>query len=262
MKTRVLALVLLSGGLCGLTVQPGKPQAGEEIAAAKPVEANVDRSPLAVAISPNGRYAATANHTASSVSLVDLESGRVVHEHRCGNGPADVVWIDDKRLLVSLRDDDDVALLSLEAGQLRTVKTIAVGDEPRGIALHLQNSPHRAFVALAGVDQVAVIDLVSHNIIKRIPVGGIPRSLAISPNGRWLITCCNVPGSVYVHDAATYKFVSKRAIFDEGFNLSRPIVLPNSSHIVLASPINRTFPVTLNNIEKGWVIDNRLTGPG
>jgi YVTN family beta-propeller protein len=229
------------------------------MAADKPGAIMTDRSPLAIAISPDGRYAATANHTAGSVSLVDLKSRRVVHEHRCGNGPVDVVWIDEKRLLVSLRDDDDVALLELANGRLRTTKTIAVGDEPRGIALHLKSAPPRAFVALAGIDQVAVIDLQTNQVIKQLPVGGIPRSVAVSPNGRWLITCCNVPGNVYVYDAATYKFISKRSVFDEGFSLGRPIILPDSSHVVLASPINRTFPVTLNNIEKGWVIDNRLT---
>jgi YVTN family beta-propeller protein len=244
--------------LWGLLTLSGRPRA-DEVQPKNPVAIELDRSPLAIAISPNGRFAATANHTAGSVSLVDLKNGHVIHEHRCGNGPADVVWIDEERLLVSLQHDDDVVLLRLENNRLRTIKTISVGDEPRGIALHLTESSQRAFVALAGIDEVAVIDLQSQQVIKRIPVGGIPRSLAVSPDGRWLITCCNVPGSVSVHDAATYKFVSKRPVFDEGFGLSRPIILPDSSQVVLASPINRTFPVTLNNIEKGWVIDNRLT---
>ncbi len=258
MKRRFLLATLVPLGLCGLLVRSGRPRAAET-QPQKPAVIELDRSPYCVAVAPNGRYAATANHTAGSVSLVDLKNGRVVHEHRCGNGPTDVVWVDDERLLISLRDDDNVALLQLANGRFNTVKTIPVGDEPRGIALHLKSSPPRAFVALAGIDQVAVIDLHSQKVIHRIPVGGIPRSLAVSHDGRWLITCCNVPGNVYVHDAVTYKFVSKRSIFDEGFNLGRPIVLPDSSQVVFASPINRTFPVTLNNIEKGWVIDNRLT---
>ena len=89
---------------------------------ANTVAADVDRSPIAVALSPDRRYCVTANHTSDSVSLVDLRSGRVVTEHRCGRGPVDVVWIDAQTLLVSLLHDDAVALLKLDNNQRESLE--------------------------------------------------------------------------------------------------------------------------------------------
>lgn len=260
MRMHTLAMVLMAVCACGLVIEKIESSPNDETVDVVPsTPVDIDRSPLAVALSPNGRYCVTANHTAGSVSLVDLKSGRVVNELQCGNGPVDVVWVGDETILVSLLDDDSVAVLGRRGNRLKQVQVIPVGDEPRGIAVLAVRSQRRAFVALAGVDRVAVIDLKTHAVIKRIPVGGIPRTLAVSPDGKWLVTCCNVPGELFVHDTATYKLVSRRTIFDDGFSLSRPVILANSSHVILSDPINRTFPVSQDNIEKGWVVDNRLT---
>ena len=222
------------------------------------VAADVDRSPISVAVSPDRRYCVTANHTSNSVSLVDLRSGRVVTEHRCGKGPADVVWVDAQTLLGSLLHEDAVALLKLDINQLQTAALIPVGDEPRGLAL-TNGSLRRAFVAVSGLDQVAVIDLAARRVVERIPVGGIPKTLAVAPNGKWLVTCCSISGEVFVHELPSYKRLSRRTIFDDGFNLGRPVIFPNSTQVMLTTPINRTFPVSESNVEKGWVIDNRLS---
>ncbi|HUG90167.1 MAG TPA: c-type cytochrome [Planctomycetaceae bacterium] len=271
--SRVLLCLVAVGLATGVAVslsgsERETPNGPERPPAAVPRD--LDRSPLAVAVSPDGRWCATANHTSDSVSLVDLKAGRVVAEHACGRGPVDLAWIDDRRLLVSLLHDDAVAVLELrngEAGlQLATSASIPVGDEPRGIALAPERAEggnesrvSRAFVAISGQDEIAVLDLASQKVTTRIPVGGQPRTLGASPDGRWLVTCCNVPGQVFVHDVATYQLVSRRNVFDSAFNLGNPLVLPDSSAVILASAINRLFPVREDNIEKGWAIDNRLT---
>src|SRR5262249_54608472 len=48
------------------------------------------RSPADVTILPDGRRALTANHTADSVSLVDLDAGKVLAEVACGRRPVAV----------------------------------------------------------------------------------------------------------------------------------------------------------------------------
>src|SRR6516162_6325219 len=48
------------------------------------------RSPADLAILPGGQRALTANHTADSVSLVDLAAGKVLTEQACGRKPAGV----------------------------------------------------------------------------------------------------------------------------------------------------------------------------
>ena len=61
----------------------------------------VDRSPMSLDLSPDRSLVATANHTSGTVSLVELDSGRVLYEARCGRRPVDVAWWDARTLLVS-----------------------------------------------------------------------------------------------------------------------------------------------------------------
>src|SRR5262245_13031275 len=59
-------------------------------------------SPIDVALISNGRLALVANHSADSVSLVDLEQGKVLAEQACGRKPVAVaVSADGKRAAVS-----------------------------------------------------------------------------------------------------------------------------------------------------------------
>lgn len=226
------------------------------------------RSPVSLAVAGGGRWLLTANSTAGTVSLVDLAAGRVVQELACGRSPREVVWLDGYRAVVSLGDDDAIRVLHFRDGRLSAGRLISVGDEPCGLAVLPAASDAAAvggkpagevFVALAGDDQVARVNTVTAAVVERLPTAGIPRRLCLAPNGKWLITCCNVPGQVLVHDVASGRELSRRNIFDDGFNLGRPIVLEDSSAIIVPGQVNRAFPVHEANIEKGWVIDNRLS---
>ncbi len=223
------------------------------------ISSTIDRSPIAVAVSPDRRFCVSANHTSDSVTVFDLRGGRIVCEHRCGRGPADVIWLDSTHLLVSLLHDDAVGMLNFDEKQLTIEAVIPVGDEPRGIAALSSPSGGTAFVALSGFDEIAVVNLDSRKVVKRISVGGHPKTLAVSPNQRWLVTCCSTPGEVFVHDLATFRLLSRRTVFDEAFNLGVPVVGRDSTTCILPHAVNRTFPVSEDNIEKGWAIDNRLT---
>lgn len=230
----------------------------------KAVQDEPDRSPIAVAVASGGQYCLVANHGADSVSLVDLKTGTVVAEHACGRGPIDVVWIDSETALVSLQNDDAVAVVHRRGERLTAGAVIRVGDGPRGIALEPKaavggDRSRRAFVAVSGCDEVVVVDLKKQAVTARIPAGGRPRALNVSPNGRWLVTCSSLPGELLVHDAQTFELISRRTLFDEPFNMGRPIVPADSSVCLFPSAINRAFAVTEGNIAKGWVLDNRLT---
>lgn len=224
------------------------------------------RSPLSLALSSDRTLALTANHTSDTVSLVEFPATKVAGELSVGRGPVDVVWLNDATAVVSLLHDDSVAVIAREGSGLKLVRTIAVGDEPRGLAVSVKN--HRLYVALAGEDAVAILDterLLARDgqsdaiEIRRIPVGGIPRTLAISPDEQWLVTCCAVPCELFVHDAKTLDQISARKIFDGGFNPGIPAVTGDSKLVILPSAINRAFSVTRGMIDIGWVIDNRLS---
>jgi len=227
-----------------------------------------DRSPISLSLSPDKTLVAVANHSANTVSLVELASGRVLFETACGRTPVDIAWWDSQTLLVSLLDDDAVAILRWQHNRLELIRTIPVGDAPRGLAISgkqltptqdAKTHTRRAFVALSGFDQVAEINVVNGTLVRKFATGGQPGWLTATDNQRWLVVCANVPGEVWVHDIDTGKTLSRRTIFDDGFSLGRPVVLDNSETIILPTPINRNFPVNETNIKRGWVIDNRLT---
>src|SRR6516162_6348236 len=78
------------------------PAAGQEPRVASGGQTEVHRSPVDLALLPGGRFALTANSTADSVSLVDLEQGKVLAEQRCGHKPSAVACArDGKRAAVS-----------------------------------------------------------------------------------------------------------------------------------------------------------------
>lgn len=224
------------------------------------------RSPIALAIAPEGVTCLTANHSAGTVSLVDLSTLKVLSELAVGNGPADIAWLDSTTALVSLLHDDSVALVRRDGSSLKLLRTVAVGDEPQGIAISKARSC--AFVAIGGDDSVAVLDLKklcsvdtpdASVLVNRISVGGIPRTLVISPDDRWLVTACAVPCEIFVHDLATLEQISARKIFDGGFNPGVPAITGDSQLVILPSAVNRAFSVTAGMIDIGWVIDNRLS---
>ena len=102
------------------------------------------RSPSDVALSTDGSFAITANSTSDTVSLVDLKAGRVLAETPVGRSPFCVALArDGKSAVVSDRLADTITLLSVSPTALKPEATMAVGDEPRGVAL----SPDGKFVA-------------------------------------------------------------------------------------------------------------------
>lgn len=219
-----------------------------------------DRSPIAVAVTRDHALCLTANHTSDSVTLIDLVAGRVLSELTVGRGPADVAWVNDSTAIVSLLHDDTVAIVSRSGNALQVSRTISVGDEPRGIAL--SKDAKTAFVALGGEDAVATIDLSQASqkpVVVKLPVSGIPKTVRVSPDGRWLVTCSAVPATVYVHDLDTNQLISERRLFDGAFNPGVPAITGDSQLIVMPHAVNREFSVTAQMIDIGWVIDNRLS---
>src|SRR5262249_41566595 len=86
------------------------------------------RSPVDLALLPDGRRAVTANHTANSVSLVDLASGKLLHEQPCGARPAAVACSrDGKHVAVSNLWGGTVSLFEVAGDSLKPAGTVTVG---------------------------------------------------------------------------------------------------------------------------------------
>jgi YVTN family beta-propeller protein len=94
---------------------------------------------------------------------------------------------------------NSVSVVSTATNEVET--TIAVGKEPRGIAI----SPDAAsaYVANAKDNTVSVIDTVANRVVATIPVGRGPQGVAFAPDGTRVYVVNGFGSSVSVVNAAT-----------------------------------------------------------
>jgi YVTN family beta-propeller protein len=199
--------------------------------------------------------ALTANHTSDSVSLVDLENGKVLAEVACGRKPSAVACSrDGTRAAVSNLWSGTVSLFHIEKESVRPLGEIAVGPMPRGVVF--SHDANTIWVAVA--DEVVQCAWKDKRVMCRLPAPREPRDLALSPDGKLLVAAGSRSATVYCWNVNTGKLHWQRKI-EDAFNLRGPAFTPDGKAVVCAHAIRRSFPVSRENIEKGWVIDSRLS---
>src|SRR5262249_16041447 len=116
--------------------------------------ADIDRSPVDLVVTADGRRLLTANQTSATVSLVDVASGKVLPDFPCGKRPSALALSpDEKTVLVSGTFSGDVTLLSLAGDQLQKLAVISLGFwVPRGVAVSPDG--RLAYVALTTAHEV------------------------------------------------------------------------------------------------------------
>src|SRR5215469_15542281 len=163
------------------------------------------RSPVDVALLPCGRLALTANHTADTLSLVDLRAGAVLRELPCDRKPVAVACSPDgKHAAVSNLWSGSLSLFDLDGATIKPVGALPIGIQPRGLVFSAKG---RLYVALSGSDEIAVLDWASRKIAQRWPAPREPRHLALSPDGRFLAACSSRSSHVLKDEATTDKLV-------------------------------------------------------
>ena len=210
-----------------------------------------DRSPLDLALTADGAWAVVANAGADTASLVDLSTRKAVAEVPVGRRPV-AVALDGPRAIVSNALSGTLTVLDLQPPRLAVAATIPVGLEPRGVALR---GP-RAWVALAGEDAVAAVDLAS-KAVERSPSGDEPWDVALSPDGTRVAVSNALSRTVSVHDAVTLK--RHYAVAMRGHNLRRLAPSPDGTWMYVPNIAERGLPTSRDNIDRGWVVANRLS---
>ncbi|MHB8844267.1 MAG: YncE family protein [Nitrospirota bacterium] len=113
---------------------------------------------------------------------------------------------------ISNSGDNTITVFDKRAGKVLSV--LATGRQPRGIAFDEQRS--RAYVALSGDDAVAVIDLTTNeplHTIRLLP-GSAPRDLALTVDGRTLVSANPGSNSVSIIDPLSYMELGTVAVGD------------------------------------------------
>jgi cytochrome c peroxidase len=214
------------------------------------------RSPCDLAILARGKLAVTANHTADSASLLDLDAGKILCEQPCGRKPAGVAAAPDgRRAAVSNLWSGTLTLLEVHEKELRPVGTAPVGSQPRGLVF----APDGAslYVALAGLGEVVQLEWDTRKVLRRWAAPGEPRRLALSRDGRFLAAASARAGKVHCWDTRTGKQLWEKS-FVGAFNMHGLTFSPDDKELVTAHVYEHCRAINKRNIEEGWALNNRL----
>ena len=96
----------------------------------------LDRSPVDLALSPDGRWLVTANQIANTVSLIDTRSSQLVGETGCGEYPIDLAFTPDgQQLVVTSQWAGKLQVFEIRDDALVLTGEVQIGFDPAGLAI-------------------------------------------------------------------------------------------------------------------------------
>lgn len=137
---------------------------------------SVGKGPEAIDISPDEKEVWTAHSRDGGISIIDIATRKVKQTLDVQTKRSNRLkfTLDGKRVLVS--DLGGGELVVLDAVAKKQIKRMSVGRNPEGILMRPDSSS--AYVAVAGDNNVAVVDLNTLDVTGRISTGTGPDGMA------------------------------------------------------------------------------------
>lgn len=221
------------------------------------------KTPVNLAISPDGKLLYVVCEHSNSVCVVDPIKGRVVDEVRVGKRPHDVaVSPDGRTVYVTNRLSNTLSVI--DAKTRKVARRIPVGHEPHGVLP--DPTGRHLFVLNTGEDTVSVIDAVALVELKRLVTGRGPWSLTLRPDGASCVVTSVRPTPVRFRDPpesemtvidVTSRVVVDRLVVPEANMLQGVAPVPGRD-VVLFTMMRTKHLVPLTRLAQGWTITNGL----
>jgi len=228
-----------------------------ELAKAKTADGTGTSYPAGVAVAPNGHFVYVAENVGNRLAVVDMVTREIVQRFPTDKYPYSVVVDSESRVFVSAWGGTTISdFRVLPDGELAYVGRIEVGRHPSA----LEVSGSRLYVALAGSDRVAIVDVRSRKLTGYFhdsapgapPEGSTPNALAISADRKRLFIAEADNNAVAVLSLADGKLLGRipadwypTAIAEVGSQL---LILSGKGHGTHANPDG---PVPLTNWPNG-----------
>ena len=136
----------------------------------------VGKGPEGIDISPDDKEVWAANSGDGTVSVINTATSKVTHTFNVHTKHSNRLKFTNDGKLVLISDPATDELMVVDAATKKIVKQLNVGRGPGGILI--APGGERAYVALAGDNAVAEIDLHKLEIAERIPTGPGPDGMA------------------------------------------------------------------------------------
>jgi YVTN family beta-propeller protein len=136
----------------------------------------VGKGPEGIDISPDGKEVWTAHSRDGGISIIDIAAKKVVQTLNLQTKRSNRLKFTPDGKLVLVSDLDAGDLVVVDAVGRKEIKRVQLGKSPEGILVVPDGS--RAYVAVAGDNNVAVVALKALDVVSRITTGSGPDGMA------------------------------------------------------------------------------------
>ncbi|MEM9577885.1 MAG: cytochrome D1 domain-containing protein [Pseudomonadota bacterium] len=161
----------------------------------------VGAAPAGVALSPDGRFLASAEKDADQASVFDAETLELLHRISVGTRPFGLSFGPDGRLYVANVGSHDVTVADPQTGE--HIATVPVGERPYGVSF----AKGRAFVTNQYAGTISVIDTETLEMLKTLTVGEYPEGIDTTQDGKRVVLANWFDNTVTVVDAETLSVI-------------------------------------------------------
>lgn len=216
------------------------------------------KTPVNLAVAPDGRRLFVVGEHSNSLLVLDVESGAVVRELPVGMRPHDVALAPDgSRVYVSNRFSHSVTVI--DGVSLERVGEVPVGDDPHGLLV--SPSGQDVFVLDTGEDAVSVVDARTLKETRRLVAGSAPWSLALRADGRSLVATSLRPlpapfrtePRTELTEIALGTNVARARLAVEGATMMQGIAAVPGRDVLLFTLTRPKNLVPITRLSQGWV---------
>ncbi|HZT77674.1 MAG TPA: YncE family protein [Vicinamibacterales bacterium] len=136
----------------------------------------VGKGPEGIDLSPDGREVWSAGSRDGSVVVIDAATGTVKARIDAGTKRSNRIKLTPDAKFALVSDLDAGELVVIDAPARKVARRIALGKQPEGVLV--DPSGARAFVAVNGDNAIAVVDLTSWQVMKRLSPGAGPDGMS------------------------------------------------------------------------------------
>ena len=193
--------------------------------------------PLAMLVSPDGRWALVSNngYAKPTLTIVDLKSLSVLEKTEVADAWLGLAWHPDhKRIFVSGGADGNVREFLWEFGKLKLGKTLAVGTAiPEGFLGGIAVAPDGGRLYAVDVlgKRLSALDLASGEAVKRVELAAEPYACLVSADGSTLYVSLWGAAKVLLFDADT---LTPRGEVTVGEHPNAMVLSPDGARLFVA----------------------------
>jgi DNA-binding beta-propeller fold protein YncE len=223
-------------------------------------------SPTRITVHPVTNEANILLSTVPAVAVVDMETERLTATYPLKFIPSDICFSADGKNLYITEYAANGKLHILSAANHQIVQSISTGAYPAAVCVNRQGT--RAWVANRFSNDLSVIDLTKQKEIIRLPMIREPKSLALSPDEKWVAVGNFLPGQsaldkwvsaeVSLVDAVSDRIAAHIPLGD-GAQSIKDVCFSKQGDYLFVTHLLSHYQMPTIQLDRGWMNTNALS---